>query len=101
MNKRDDLLLHISKNEPEIIIITKVLAKGELNFVSEVQLQIPGFTLFTNFPLDCDLSNKTVGHGIAVYLSQKLKAVSQVDFINLTFREQLWINLPLKGHDMC
>ena len=56
--------------------------KFELDFISKVQLQIPSFTLFTDFPLDCDLSDKTVGRGIAVYLSQKLKAVSQDYFIN-------------------
>ena len=94
LNKRDDFLLHISDNEPEIMI-TEVLPKVELNFISEVQLQIPGFTLFTDFPLDCDLSDKTVGRGIAVYLSQKLKAVSQVYFINSSFQEQLWIKVPL------
>ena len=80
-------------------MITEVLPKVELNFISKVQLQIPGFTLFIDFPLDCDLSDKTVGRGIAVYLSQKLKAVSQVYFINSSFQEQLWIKVPLRGHD--
>ena len=36
LNKRDNFLLHISNNEPEIIMITEVLPKVELNFISEV-----------------------------------------------------------------
>ena len=101
LDKRDDFLLHINNNEPEIIMITEVLPKVELNFISEVQLHIPGFTLFIDFPLDCDLSDKTVGRGIAIYLSQKLKAVSQVHFINSSFQEQLWIKVLSKAMICC
>ena len=39
-NKRDDLLLHISDNEPDIIMITEVLPKTQLGFISEAQLNI-------------------------------------------------------------
>ena len=67
LNKGDELLLHISNNEPEIIMITEVLPKVQPNFVSEAQLQIPGFTLFTNFPINCDLCNVVTGRGVAVY----------------------------------
>ena len=34
-----------------------------------------------------------------MYLSQKLKAVSQVNFIDSTFQKQLWIKVPLKSHN--
>ena len=55
LNKGDKLLLHISNNEPEIIMITEVSPKVQPSFVSEAQLQIPSFTLFTNFSIDRDL----------------------------------------------
>ena len=71
LNKRDD-------NKPDVIMITEILPKTQLNFISEAQLNILGFTLFTNFPLNCDLSNATTGHGVVIYLSQKLKAALQL-----------------------
>ena len=49
LNKRDDLLLHIAGNEPDIIMITEVLPKVQPSFISDAQLYIPGYNLFTNF----------------------------------------------------
>ena len=80
-------------------MITKVLPKVQPTFVSQAQLQIPGFTLFTNFPIDCDLCNVVTGRGVTVYISRKLKTAHQVHFSNLSFQEQLWIKVPLKGRD--
>ena len=68
MNKRDDLLLHIAGNEPDVIMITEVLPKVQPSFISDVQLQISGYNLFTNFEFNCDLSG-TNGWGIVIYLS--------------------------------
>ena len=80
-------------------MITEILPKTQLNFISEAQLNIPGFTLFTNFPLNCDLSNATTGRGVVIYLSQKLKAAAQIHYSNSDFQEHLWVKVPLKGHD--
>ena len=54
LNKRDDFLLHIAGNEPDVIMITEVLPKVQPSFISDVQLQISGYNLFTNFELNCD-----------------------------------------------
>ena len=53
LNKRDDLLLHIAANESDVIMITEVLPKVQPSFISDVQLQIPGYNLYTNFKLNC------------------------------------------------
>ena len=65
LNKRDDSLLHIAGNEPNVIMITEVLPKVQPIFISDVQLQIPGYNLFTNFELNCDLSG-TKNRGIVI-----------------------------------
>ena len=44
LNKRDDLLLHIAANEPDVIMITEVLSKIQPSLISDVQLQIPGYS---------------------------------------------------------
>ena len=51
LNKRDDLLLHITGNEPDIIIM---ITKVQPSFISDAQLYIPGYNLVTNFKLNCD-----------------------------------------------
>ena len=98
LNKRDDLLLHIAGNEPDIIMITEVLPKVQPSFISDVQLYIPGYNLFTNFKLNCDLTGAK-GRGIVIYLSCDLTAAHQVYFTTTNFEEQIWITVPLKGHD--
>ena len=86
LNKRDDLLLHIAANEPDVIMITEVLPKVQPSFISDVQLQIPGYNLYTNFKLNCDLSG-TKGRGIVIYLSYDLAAAHQVHFNTSNFEE--------------
>ena len=98
LNKRDDLLLHIAGNEPDIIMITKVLPKVQPSFISDAQLHIPGYNLFTNFKLNCDLTGAK-GRGIVIYLSCDLTAAHQVYFTTSNFEEQIWITVPLRGHD--
>jgi len=98
LNKRDDLLLHIAGNEPDVIMITEVLPKVQSTYVSDVQLQIPGYKLYTNFKLNCDLSGPK-GRGIVIYLSHDLVGAHQVHFNTSNFEEQNWISIPLKGHD--
>ena len=39
------------------------------------------------------------GRGVAVYISRHHKTAHQVHFSNSSFQEQLWIKIPLKGHD--
>ena len=56
MNKRDDLLLRIPGNDPDVIMITEVLTKVQTSFISDVQLQISGYNPFTNFELSWHLS---------------------------------------------
>ena len=58
-----------------------------------MQLQIPGYNLFTNFELNCDLTG-TKGRGIVIYLSYDLAAVHQVHFTTSNFEEQIWIAIP-------
>ena len=79
-------------------MITEVLPKVQPSFISDVQFQIPGYNLYTNFKLNCDLSG-TKGRGIVIYLSYDLAAAHQMHFNTSNFEEQLWISLPLKGHD--
>ena len=85
-------------NEPDVIMITEVLPKVQPSFISDVQLQISGYNLFTNFEFYCDLSG-TNGCGIVIYLSYELEAAHQVHFTTSDFKEQMCITIPLKGHN--
>ena len=91
-------MLHVAGNEPDVIMITEVFPKVQPSFISDVQLQISGYNLFTNFEFNCDLSGAH-GRGIVIYLSYELESAHQVHFTTSDFKEQIWITIPLKGHN--
>ena len=74
-------------NEPNVIMITEVLPKVQPSFISDVQLQISGYNLFTNFEFYCNLSG-TNGCGIVIFLSYELKAAHQVHFTTSDFKNK-------------
>jgi len=78
LNKRDNLNVFISGNEPDVILITEVLPKVHSQFVTQARLSLTGYSIFTNF----DFESPSTYHGIrgvAIYVSHKLSA-KEVNF---------------------
>ena len=74
MNKRDDLLMQISDNPPDIILITEVIPKAQINPIEEARLNIPGFNVFLNFDPTLNNLGSSNCRGIAIYVSNMISA---------------------------
>ena len=75
LNKRDDLLMLIANDEPDILILTEVIPKVQLQPITLSRLILPGYFIHANF--DPDQANLGSSHmrGICIYTSHHLKAV--------------------------
>ena len=97
INKRDELCVMITGEEPDVIILTEVIPKAQLMPIAPALLAIHGYALFSNF----DPAEKGLGasgrRGIVIYVSEKLQA-SVVTF-DCPFQEQLWVTIQLLGSD--
>ena len=73
VNKRDDLIMFIVNNEPDVMMITEVIPKNQVNPITGALLHIDGYKLLTNFnPEDENLGSSGI-RGIAIYSKQILK----------------------------
>ena len=99
MKKRDDLSMFISGNEPDFILSNEVMPKAQLHPISPALLSVTRYVTYLNFdPLETRLGSCSI-RGICIYAKSSLQ-VSEVVFKNSTFREQLWVELPLTGSDV-
>ena len=97
INKRDDMLMLIAGDEPDLIIIMEILPKVHCYTISPACLAINGYNTFYNF--DPSASDPIVSiHGVGIYISDKLP-LCEVNFTNSTFSEHVWVQLNLRGHD--
>ena len=89
-NKRDDLSMSVSGEEPDVIFVTEVLPKVAQSFIFPAMLTLPGYELFTNFNFG---DGRSVGlRRVCIYLCDSLKA-SEVSFPGTRFSEQLGLSL--------
>ena len=52
LNKRDDLLMLIASDEPNILIFTEVIPKAQSNAITFSRLTLPGYFIHVNFDPD-------------------------------------------------
>ena len=98
VNKRDDLCMMITGQEPDIILLTETIPKAQVLPISPALLDIPGYKIYCNFePREPDLG-RSGRRGICIYVKDTLR-VSEVSFPDCPFEEQLWLRLPLAGSD--
>ena len=45
----DDLLMLIASDKPDIMMLTEVIPKAQINPTLETQISIKGYEIFTNF----------------------------------------------------
>ena len=86
LNKRDDLLMLIAGNEPDLILITEVMPKAHSTCMSSSRVDIPKFFRYSNFDPDAE---QVVGmRGICIYVSNKLVS-AEVQFSTVHSLESL------------
>jgi len=90
LNKRDDLLILISGNEPDLILITEVLSKAHFTYMSSNRVDILDFFHYSNFDPNAE---PVVGiRGVCICVSNKLVS-SEVQFPTVSSLESLWIKV--------
>ena len=99
-NKRDDLLMVIAHDRPDIIFITECLPKALMCPASSALYSIPGYTLFTNFDFDTvkDGCKKSI-RGICIFVEVSIQA-DEIAFAQFDSIEHLWISVRLRGSDL-
>ena len=83
-----------ANNNPDLIIITEVIPKAQINPIPTSRLTIDGFNFYINFDYGVSNLGKSGKRGIIIYVSNSL-ASSQTSVPNCTFKEQLWIRFDL------
>ena len=93
LNKKDKLLQLIAGNEPNIMIITEVIPKAQINPIEAPLLEIEGCDHYLNF----EISNMNLGasgiRGVAIYVKEDLH-VNEVTF-DTDFMDHLWVEISL------
>ena len=98
-NKRDHLLLFISGNEPDIILLNEVIPKAQVMPFCPSLIAIPNYAVFSNFDPSIPNLGSAGKRGIIIFVSDKLH-VSDVTILPVTPDcEHLWIRLKLCGSD--
>ena len=98
INKRDDMCMLIAGREPDIILLTEVIPKAQVNPISPSLLAIPHYTMYLNFnPSHANLGASGI-RGICVFVNEKMHA-TEVSFQDFPFKEQLWLQMSLSGPD--
>ena len=91
--------MFISGNEPDFILLNEVIPKAQLHPISPALLSVPGYVMYLNFdPSETKLGSSGI-RGVCIYAKSSLR-VSEVVFKDSTFREQLWIEMPLASSDV-
>ncbi len=91
MNKRNELLHMIGKDNPDIICLTEILPKNTRYKVEVPELQLEGYDVFTN------INEVTLHRGVVIYTKKNIGAVPSN--INANFSESVWCEVPLQKDD--
>ena len=93
VNKRDELLMRIANDQPDIILITEIIPKKQEHPITQALLDIDGYKCLLNFnPNETNLGASGL-RGVAVY-SKKTLHVVEVDIPIDGFHDHTWIEIP-------
>ena len=93
LNKKDELLRLIAGNEPNIIIITEVIPKAQINPIEAPMLEIEGYDHYFKFEISNTNLSPSGIHGVAISVKEDLD-VSEVTF-DTDFNDHIWVNISL------
>ena len=66
-NKKEELLAFIVDDEPDIIMITEMIPKAQINSVLKPLLDIPGYNMYANFDNEEAKLGASGIRGVAIY----------------------------------
>ena len=94
LNKREELLMLIANDNPDLIIITEVIPKAQVNPIPLSRLNIDGFNFIQTLIITFQILGTSGKHGIIIYVSDSLASL-QTSVSDVAFEEQLWIRFDL------
>ena len=97
LNKMEDLRLIVDNDAPDIIMITEVIPKAQINPIQEPIMTIKGYQIFTNFKFTEECLGVSGRRGVAIYISEKI----DVELVRLKtyYHDHLWLKLKLRNND--
>ena len=88
--------MFIANDSPDVILITEVIPKKQVNPITQALLNIDGYNCVLNFdPNDQNLGASGI-RGVIIY-SKKALEVIEVEFKIDGFQDHAWIEIPSKN----
>ena len=98
VNKRDDLVMSIAGDKPDIILITEVIPKNQINPITQALLDIDDYECSLNFdPEDANLGSSGI-RGVAIYTKETLR-VEEVKIEVEGCNDHAWIEIYAANGD--
>ena len=87
----------IASDEPDIMMLTELIPKAQINPTLEIQISIKGYEIFTNFNYtDTNLGSSGI-RGVAIYVKENL-ICREIKFRGI-FEDHVWVEISLKNKD--
>ena len=96
-NKKEDLLAFIVDDEPDIIMITEMIPKVQINLILKPLLDIPGYNMYANFDNEEARLGASGIRGVAIYINYELLVTEVI--ITEQHNNQIWVEISLIGKD--
>ena len=96
VNKRDELMMFITYNEPDLLLITEVIPKKQLNPITQALLDIDGYNCHVNFDPNAKNLGRSGIRGVAIYSKNTIQ-VNEVDFSVEGLLDHIWVEIPIEG----
>ena len=97
-NKKEVLLTFIVDDEPDIIMITEMIPKAQINPILMPLLDIPGYYMYANFDNEEVRLGASGIRGVAIYTKYEL-SVREV-ITTEQHKDQIWVEISLIGKDI-
>ena len=92
VNKRDDLLMFMAGDLPDVILITEVIPKSQVNPITQALLDIKEYNCLTNFdPEESNLGGSGI-RGVAIYTKKSLR-ISEVKLDVEGCHDHAWVEI--------
>ena len=99
VNKRDDLVMMISGDEPDVILITEVIPKCQANPINPALLAIQGYIMHCNFNPEESYLGTSGKRGVVIYYKEEL-SVNEIHIGVDGFLDHAWIEIKGKNSSL-
>ena len=92
INKRYDLEMMIEGDRPDVMMITEVIPKGQVNPITRALLEVDGYQNILNFDPDKTNLGASGIRGVAIYYKNTLTA-TEVELPTDDYKDHAWVEI--------